>query len=107
MVSTSFMVDTSSHPRAQLHRCVERSAYSYFGRGAFLMRKLVIAALCAALGGCAAAPKMGWVRVDGQSSREIPFYKRSSRWTGPLVLASATRLPFRGSLSLAVDWREL
>ena len=28
MVSTSFMVDTSSHPRAQLHRCVERSAYA-------------------------------------------------------------------------------
>ena len=27
MVSTSFMVDTSSHPRAQLHRCVEKSAY--------------------------------------------------------------------------------
>lgn len=29
MVSTSFMVDTSSHPRAQLHRCVERSAYDF------------------------------------------------------------------------------
>jgi len=29
MVSTSLMVDTSSHPRAQLHRCVERSAYEY------------------------------------------------------------------------------
>ena len=29
MVSTSFMVDTSSHPSAQLHRCVENSAYSY------------------------------------------------------------------------------
>ncbi|MGX1231019.1 hypothetical protein AB7M71_004111 [Bradyrhizobium japonicum] len=29
MVSTSFMVDTSSHPRAQLHRCVERSAYEW------------------------------------------------------------------------------
>ncbi|MEY9402118.1 hypothetical protein ABIF66_002646 [Bradyrhizobium japonicum] len=29
MVSASFMVDTSSHPRAQLHRCVERSAYDY------------------------------------------------------------------------------
>lgn len=29
MVSTSFMVDTSSHPRAQLHRCVERSAYRF------------------------------------------------------------------------------
>jgi class 3 adenylate cyclase len=28
MVSTSLMVDTSSHPRAQLHRCVERSAYT-------------------------------------------------------------------------------
>ncbi|MCP1748483.1 hypothetical protein ABIF99_010480 [Bradyrhizobium japonicum] len=32
MVSTSFMVDTSSHPRAQLHRCVERSAYKQFNR---------------------------------------------------------------------------
>jgi hypothetical protein len=30
MVSTSLMVDTSSHPRAQLHRCVERSAYEDF-----------------------------------------------------------------------------
>ena len=30
MVSTSLMVDTSSHPRAQLHRCVERSAYVHF-----------------------------------------------------------------------------
>ena len=29
MVSTSLMVDTSSHPRAQLHRCVERSAYDW------------------------------------------------------------------------------
>ena len=29
MVSTSFMVDTSSHPRAQLHRCVEKSAYEW------------------------------------------------------------------------------
>ena len=29
MVSTSFMVDTSSHPRAQLHRCVEKSAYDH------------------------------------------------------------------------------
>jgi hypothetical protein len=32
MVSTSLMVDTSSHPRAQLHRCVERSAYEYLGK---------------------------------------------------------------------------
>jgi len=31
MVSTSLMVDTSSHPRAQLHRCVERSAYLHSG----------------------------------------------------------------------------
>jgi hypothetical protein len=27
MVSTLFMVDTSSHPGTQLHRCVEKSAY--------------------------------------------------------------------------------
>lgn len=32
MVSTSLMVDTSSHPRVQLHRCVERSAYGHCGR---------------------------------------------------------------------------
>src|SRR5215467_11901120 len=31
MVSTSFMVDTSSHPSAQLHRCVENSAYPHVG----------------------------------------------------------------------------
>ncbi|SCB35975.1 hypothetical protein GA0061099_1005403 [Bradyrhizobium yuanmingense] len=36
------------------------------------MRILGTMALCAALGGCAAAPKMGWVRVDGQSSRDNP-----------------------------------
>ncbi len=30
------------------------------------MRILGIVALCAALGGCAAAPKMLWVRADGQ-----------------------------------------
>ena len=28
MVSTLFMVDTSSHPGTQLHRCVEKSAYA-------------------------------------------------------------------------------
>jgi len=27
MVSTLFMVDTSSHPGTQLHRCVEKSAF--------------------------------------------------------------------------------
>ena len=31
-----------------------------------------IVALCAALGGCAAAPKMLWVRADGQRSAENP-----------------------------------
>ena len=36
MVSTSFMVDTSSHPRAQLHRCVERSAYDFLTLGVSL-----------------------------------------------------------------------
>jgi hypothetical protein len=36
------------------------------------MRILGIVVLCAALGGCAAAPKMLWVRVDGQRSTENP-----------------------------------
>jgi len=30
MVSTLFMVDTSSHPGTQLHRCVEKSAFLRF-----------------------------------------------------------------------------
>lgn len=37
------------------------------------MRRFGVVALCVVLGGCAAAPKMGWVRVDGQSSRENPI----------------------------------
>ncbi|MCK1520334.1 hypothetical protein [Bradyrhizobium sp. 17] len=36
------------------------------------MRRFGVVALCVVLGGCAAAPKMGWVRVDGQSARENP-----------------------------------
>jgi hypothetical protein len=36
------------------------------------MRKLIVAALCAALSGCAAAPKMLWVRADGQRANGNP-----------------------------------
>lgn len=36
------------------------------------MRILGIVVLCAALGGCATAPKMLWVRSDGQSVRANP-----------------------------------
>ncbi|MGR4929277.1 hypothetical protein ACIPUD_21130 [Bradyrhizobium sp. CAR08] len=36
------------------------------------MHRFATAALCVALGGCAAAPKMGWIRVDGQPARENP-----------------------------------
>jgi uncharacterized lipoprotein YajG len=36
------------------------------------MRKLGIVALCAALVGCAQAPKMLWVRTDGQRSAQNP-----------------------------------
>ncbi|WP_128956684.1 hypothetical protein [Bradyrhizobium zhanjiangense] len=36
------------------------------------MRFSALVLFCIALGGCAAAPKMGWVRVDGQSSRDNP-----------------------------------
>ncbi|MGY4288789.1 hypothetical protein ACVWXO_008009 [Bradyrhizobium sp. LM2.7] len=40
--------------------------------GGYDMRNLGIVALCVALGGCAAAPKMAWVRTDGQPIRENP-----------------------------------
>jgi hypothetical protein len=39
------------------------------------MRFLGIVALCAALGGCAAAPKMLWVRADGQRGTENPVLR--------------------------------
>jgi len=39
------------------------------------MRVLGIVALCAALGGCAAAPKMLWVRADGQRGTENPVLR--------------------------------
>jgi uncharacterized lipoprotein YajG len=39
------------------------------------MRNLGIVALCAALGGCATAPAMLWVRSDGQSVRENPVFQ--------------------------------
>jgi uncharacterized lipoprotein YajG len=45
------------------------------GRGISKMRVLGIVALCAALGGCAAAPKMLWLRADGQRGSENPVLK--------------------------------
>jgi uncharacterized lipoprotein YajG len=44
---------------------------TFLGRGT-KMRTVGIVALCALLGGCAAAPKMAWVRTDGQPIRENP-----------------------------------
>ena len=45
------------------------------GLGVSKMRILGIVALCAALGGCAAAPKMLWLRADGQRATENPVLK--------------------------------
>lgn len=39
------------------------------------MRLILSAALCCALGGCAAAPKMVWVRVDGQPAKDNPVLR--------------------------------
>jgi hypothetical protein len=45
------------------------------GLGISTMRILGIVALCAALGGCAAAPKMLWLRADGQRAVENPVLR--------------------------------
>ncbi|UFZ02924.1 hypothetical protein LQG66_27235 [Bradyrhizobium ontarionense] len=39
------------------------------------MRLILSAALCCALSGCAAAPKMVWVRVDGQPAKDNPVLR--------------------------------
>jgi uncharacterized lipoprotein YajG len=60
------------------------------------MRKLGIVALCAALGGCAAAPKMLWVRTDGQHIRDNPVYAGQFEVDGTVCLGERNKANLSG-----------
>lgn len=60
------------------------------------MRKLAVAALCAALGGGAAAPKMVWLRVDGQTVRENPVFQTQAEIDGTSCLGERNKAALSG-----------
>ena len=55
------------------------------------MRILGIVALGAALGGCAAAPKMLWLRADGQHIRDNPVYAQQFEMDGTVCLGERNK----------------
>lgn len=59
------------------------------------MRVLGIA-LCLALGGCAAAPKMVWLRVDGQTVRENPVLQTQAEIDGTSCLGERNKAALSG-----------
>ncbi|SIO66925.1 hypothetical protein SAMN05443247_11539 [Bradyrhizobium erythrophlei] len=60
------------------------------------MRILGTAALCAALGGCAAAPKMLWLRADGQHIRDNPVYAQQFEMDGTVCLGERSKANLSG-----------
>lgn len=60
------------------------------------MRVFAIAALCVALGGCAAAPKMVWLRVDGQTVRENPVLQTQAEIDGTSCLGERNKAALSG-----------
>jgi hypothetical protein len=60
------------------------------------MRILGIVALCAALGGCAAAPKMLWVRADGQRSSDNPALRTQFELDGTSCLGERNKANLSG-----------
>ena len=60
------------------------------------MRVLGIVALCAALGGCAAAPKMLWLRADGQHIRDNAVYAQQFEMDGTVCLGERSKANLSG-----------
>ena len=60
------------------------------------MRNLGIVAVCAMLGGCAAAPKMVWLRVDGQTVRENPVLQTQAEIDGTSCLGERNKAALSG-----------
>jgi hypothetical protein len=60
------------------------------------MRNFGVVALCVALGGCAAAPKMVWVRVDGQTVRENPVLQTQAEIDGTSCLGERNKAALSG-----------
>jgi hypothetical protein len=60
------------------------------------MRILGIVALCAALGGCATAPPMLWLRADGQHIRDNPVYAQQFEMDGTICLGERNKANLSG-----------
>jgi hypothetical protein len=60
------------------------------------MRILGIVVLCAALGGCAAAPNMLWLRADGQHMRDNPIYAQQFEMDGTVCLGERSKANLSG-----------
>jgi uncharacterized lipoprotein YajG len=60
------------------------------------MRIMGIVVLCAALGGCATAPKMLWLRADGQSVRENPVLKTQFELDGTSCVGERNKANLSG-----------
>ena len=66
------------------------------GLGDQYVRKWGIVALCVTLGGCASAPKMLWLRADGQSVREDPVLKTQFELDGTSCLGERNKANLSG-----------
>jgi uncharacterized lipoprotein YajG len=60
------------------------------------MRKVGIVALCAALSGCAAAPKMLWLRADGQRAADNPVLRTQFELDGTACLGERNKANLSG-----------
>ncbi|MBR0696743.1 hypothetical protein [Bradyrhizobium lablabi] len=60
------------------------------------MRKLGIVVLCASLGGCAAAPKMLWLRADGQRASDNPVLRTQFELDGTACLGERSKANLSG-----------
>ncbi|MET3964927.1 hypothetical protein [Bradyrhizobium sp. S3.9.1] len=63
----------------------------FFGRVIFNMRKIAIAALCVALGGCPAQSKMLWHRADGQRALDNPTLRTQFEFDGTACLGERNK----------------
>ncbi|WP_143029470.1 hypothetical protein [Bradyrhizobium brasilense] len=60
------------------------------------MRNLAILALCAGLIGCAAAPKMLWLRADGQRASDNPVLRTQFELDGTACLGERNKANLSG-----------
>jgi hypothetical protein len=73
-----------------------RLRFNALGSGEVVMRKLGAVVLCTVLAGCAAAPKMMWIRADGQSARANPVLMTQAELDGTACLGERNKANLSG-----------